>query len=174
MASLCLHVGMTKDMLCVAKAMSPFFRPTGEIANGTCADAVVKTVQVIFKSLKPDMRPVREQIICQHVAFIDVLPFPTLRRNVINSGEAIDLTEFYHDLIDGLIFWGGTAKKSTAGSADGHVSAGTPWESRSWEARTWFLRKYWALLGGEEGELVRQSEWWRNVRGDDTDLWLEV
>lgn len=31
-----------------------------------------------------------------------------------------------------------------------------------------FLKKYWALLGGEDGELIRQSEWWRNIRGDDT------
>ncbi|KAM3483520.1 hypothetical protein MY8738_003063 [Beauveria namnaoensis] len=175
MASLCLHIGITKDMMCVDKAASPFFRPTGEITNGTRADAVVKTVQTIFKSLKPDMRPIREQIIYQHAAFIDVLPFPTLRRNVINSGEAINLTEFYHDLIDGLVCWGGTAdQRSTADSATGDASTGTPWESRSWEARTWFLRKYFTLLGGDEGELVRQSEWWRNVRGDDTDLWLEV
>ncbi|KAM3431825.1 hypothetical protein MY4824_006927 [Beauveria thailandica] len=175
MASLCLHIGMTKDMLCVDKATSPFFRPTGEITNGTKADAVVKTVQTIFKSLKPDMRPIREQITCQHAAFIDVLPFPTLRRNVINSGEAIDLTELYHDLIDGLVCWGGTAdQRSAADSATGDASTGTPWESRSWEARKWFLRKYFTLLGGDEGELVRQSEWWRNVRGDDTDLWLEV
>ncbi len=175
MTSLCLHIGMTKDMLCDDKATSPFFRPTGKIVNGTGADTVVKMVQTIFKTLKPDMRPTREQIIRQHAAFIDVLPFPTLRRNVINSGEAVDLTEFYHDLIDGLICWGGaTDRSSVTDSTTGDIYAATPWDSRSWEARGWFLRKYWALLGGEEGELVRQSEWWRNMRGDDTDLWFKM
>lgn len=175
MASLCQHIGMTKDMLCVEKATSTFFRATGEIVNGTEADTAVKMVQTIFDTLKPDMRPTREQIIYQHAAFIDVLPFPTLRRNVIVGGDAVNLTEFYHDLVDGLVFWGGaTDRKIATVEGGGDVSTGTPWDSRSWEARPWFLRKYWALLGGDEGELVRQSEWWRNVRGDNTDLWLEV
>ena len=30
------------------------------------------------------------------------------------------------------------------------------------------------MLGGEDGELVRQSEWWRNVRGEESDPWLVV
>jgi hypothetical protein len=49
----------------------------------------------------------------------------------------------------------------------GHAVTGNLWDVRSWEAKVWFLKKYWWLLGGEEGELVRQSEWWRSVRGEE-------
>lgn len=76
----------------------------------------------------------------------------------------------------GLICWGGAGvgkrdRNNNNSTARNHLSSGAPWDHRSWEAKPWFLRKYWVLLGGEEGELVRQSEWWRGVRGEEEDLW---
>lgn len=171
----CLHIGITKDMFCSDDAISPFFRPSGETVDDSESDSVVRTNQSIFKTLKQDLRPIREQITIMHRPVIDVLPFPTFRKNLIKSGDAVDEEELYYDLLNGLVCWGGAGVgRRDRDCLTGHISTGTPWDSRSWEARTWFLQKYWALLGGEEGELVRQSEWWRNMRGDETDpcLWL--
>lgn len=169
----CLHIGITEDMFCVDEAISPFFRPSGKTADDSGSESVVRTIQSIFKTLKPDLRPIREQITTMHRPVIDVLPFPTLRKNLIRSGDAVDEEELYHDLLNGLVYWGGAGVgRRDRDCSTGYISTGTPWDSRSWEARTWFLQKYWALLGGEEGELVRQSEWWRNMRGDETDPWL--
>ena len=169
----CLHIGITEDMFCDDDAISPFFRPSGKTVDDTGSDAVVRTIQSIFKTLKQDMRPTKQQITIKHRPMIDALPFPTLRKNWIKNQNTVNEEELYDDLLDGLVCWGGAGiGRRDRDSSTGYTSTGTPWDSRSWEARTWFLQKYWALLGGEEGELVRQSEWWRNVRGDETDPWL--
>jgi hypothetical protein len=131
--------------------------------------ALVKTVQGTFKTLKPDLRPTIEQITVRHHPYIDILPFPMLRNNLITRQEEFDEDEFFHDILVGLVCWGGSGVgKKDRDTSTGYASTGTPWDVRSWEARAWFLKKYWSLLGGEDGELVRQSEWWRGIRGDDT------
>lgn len=169
----CLHIGITQDMFCDEDAISPFFRPSGKTVDDSGVDGVVRTIQNIFKTLKQDVRPIREQITTMHRPMIDVLPFPTLRRNLIKSGDTVDEKELYDDLLNGLVCWGGAGVgRRDRDCSTGYISTGTPWDWRSWEARTWFIQKYWVLLGGEEGELVRQSEWWRNMRGDETDPWL--
>nr|POE74060.1 hypothetical protein CFP56_72364 [Quercus suber] len=170
--SICAHIGITEDMFCDEHAVSPFFRPTGRSLNDTGENSsVVEKVQSIFKVLKQDVRPIREQITHLHRPMIDALPFPTFRKNLIITGTPIDEDEFFHDLLNGLVCWGraGVGRRDYDMST-GHVSTGTPWDCRSWEGRTWFLRKYWTMLGGEEGELVRQSEWWRSTRGEEEDL----
>ena len=167
-----MYVGVTEEMLCADQSLSPFFRSSAEsaedIANMVC------TVQRIFKTLKPDLRPSREQITVKHHPYIDILPFPTLRKNLIAHQEEIDEDEFFNDMLTGLVCWGGAGiGRKDREDSTGYASTGTPWDVRSWEARVWFLTKYRTLLGGEDGELVRQSEWWRSMRGDDT-LDMEV
>ena len=171
----CLHIGITEDMFCDDDAVSPFFRPTSKNADDPGYDRMVKTIQGIYKTLKQDVRPIKEQITTMHSLFIDVLPFPTFRRNLIRSGDAVDEEELYEDLLNGLVCWGGTGVgRRDRDCSTGYTSTGTPWDGRSWEARTWFLQKYWALLGGEDGELVQQSEWWRNMRGDEASPWSGI
>ena len=168
-----LHIGITEEMLCHDDAISSFFRPFSNSIGDSGSDGVVRTIQNIFKSLKPDLRPIKEQIMIRHHPIIDLLPFPTLRRNLITNGNAFHDQELHYDLISGLVCWGGVRRRDDNFSTSNTLT-GTPWDGRSWEARTWFLQKYWVVLGGEEGELVRQSEWWRNMRGEETDLWSGV
>ena len=168
-----LHIGITEGMLCHDDSISPFFRPLNNTIGDSGSDGVVRIIQTIFKSLKPDLRPIKEQIMIGHHPIIDLLPFPTLRRNLIMNRSAIHDQELYYDLITGLVCWGGVGRRDDDSSAS-NISTSTPWDGRSWEARTWFLKKHWVVLGGEEGELVRQSEWWRSMRGEETDLWLGV
>ena len=166
-----MYVGVTEEMICADTSLSPFFCPSAESADDM-VDAIC-TVQRIFKTLKPDLRPNSEQITIEHHPYIDILPFPTLRRNLITHLEEIDEDEFFQDMITGLVCWGGAGiGRKDREESTGNASTGTPWDVRSWEARVWFLQKYWTLLGGEDGELVRQSEWWRSVRGEDTvEVW---
>ena len=169
-----MYVGITEEMLCAEKSLSPFFRSSAELVDDTVKANMICTVQRIFKALKPDLRPSSEQITVKHHPYIDILPFPTLRNNLITHQEEIDEDEFFHDMLTGLVCWGGAGiGRKDREEATGYASTGTPWDVRSWEARVWFLKKYWTLLGREDGELVRQSEWWRSIRGDDT-LNMEV
>ncbi|KAL2870738.1 bZIP transcription factor [Aspergillus lucknowensis] len=163
------HVGIAEDVLCMDEAPSPFFRSDAESADNTVKENIVSTVRELFKkTLKPDLRPNKEQITVKHHPAIDIMPFPTLRKNLIIHQEEYDEDEFFHDFLTGLVCWGGAGiGKRDRDTSTGFVSTGTPWDFRSWEARTWFLKKYWALLGGDEGEIPRQTEWWRSIRGDE-------
>ncbi|PYH85392.1 hypothetical protein BO82DRAFT_351229 [Aspergillus uvarum CBS 121591] len=165
------HIGVNESMLCADESFSPFYRPSAACADELVKANMVGTVQRIFKTLKPDLRPNREQIMIEHHPYIDILPFPTLRRNLLTHQIELDEDEFMDDVISGLVCWGGAGmgKRDRQDSVGRHPT-GTPWDVRSWEAKVWFLKKYWALLGGEDGELVRQSEWWRGLRGEDEEV----
>lgn len=174
----CQAIGLTQETFCEDEGVSPFYRPGsggGAITSGedeTAHDGTVSTVQRIFKTLKPDLRPIKEQITTYHHPCVDVFPFPTLRRNILRGVVLVDEDEFFDDLLQGLVCWAGAGLSRRDRDVNtGRVSSGTPWDSRSWEAKPWFLRKYWILLGGEDGELVRQSQWWRSMRGEDSDIW---
>jgi hypothetical protein len=67
-----LHMGITEDMLCHDDAISPFFRPFSNSIGDSKADDIVRTIQTIFKSLKPDLRPIKEQIMIRHHPIIDL------------------------------------------------------------------------------------------------------
>lgn len=165
-----MHLGIDQEIICADESLSPFFRSTaGSVGADYLVRAnMIKTVQQTFKRLKPDLRPSSEQITIKHHPCIDILPFPTLRKNVIIHQEELDEDELFSDIFTGLVCWGGAGiGKRDLENNTGYASTGTPWDVRSWEAKAWFLKKYWALLGGEDGELVRQSEWWRSIRGED-------
>lgn len=168
MDTLRLHIGLTEEMMCADEIPSPFYRSIRASADATVKENMVGTVQRIFKTLKPDLRPSREQVTVEHSPFIDVLPFQTLRKNLILRQNEVDEDEFLRDMVTGLVCWGGAGPgRMDRNASCGYASTGTPWDNRSWEAKVWFLKKYWSLLGGEDGELVRQSEWWRSIRGED-------
>ncbi|EHK16206.1 uncharacterized protein TRIVIDRAFT_127331, partial [Trichoderma virens Gv29-8] len=162
------YVGIEEGIFCADDSPSPFYRPGLEIADDAMRDRTIGMVQQMFKTLKPDLRPIAEQITVEHHPYIDILPFPTLRRNLIIHQNEIDEDEFLNDTLTGLVCWGGAGTtKRDPDSVTGHAVTGNLWDVRSWEAKVWFLKKYWWLLGGEEGELVRQSEWWQSVRGEE-------
>ncbi|KAH7324873.1 hypothetical protein B0I35DRAFT_171264 [Stachybotrys elegans] len=168
----CLSIGITHSMWCAKDSISPFFRPlpsasspfpTPHMSSGD----IVRSVQNIFQSLKPDLRPCTEQITISHHPYIDILPFPTLRANIILNMDLFDEEELFYDSLYGLICWGSGKFGRNIGACTG---SGTPWEARNWEAKEWFIQKWMFLMGGEDGDLVRQSRWWRTLRGEESGL----
>lgn len=159
------QLGFTDDMMCGVDATSPFYQPRA-MSSGAARD----TVQKSYAHLKLDLRPLEEQFTVKHHPAIDVIPSPTFRRNLLRS-SGFEEGELCYDLLNGLICWGGSRPDHTRPTCSTGSCTGSPWALSSWEARPWFLQKYWDLLGGAEGELVRQSEWWRSLRGDDSDIW---
>jgi hypothetical protein len=172
----CTHLGITEAMICVDDVQNPsiFFRPPSLNMTGvdlTTTAAIVQKTQAIFHILEPDLRPIEEQITTRHHSMIDILPFPTFRKNLITRPWEVNMEELSDDLLNGLICWTGPGLgRKARGRATENGSEGTPWDCRSWEAREWFLKKYWKPLGGEEGELVRQTAWWRRMRGEEDDI----
>ncbi|KAM5351506.1 hypothetical protein ACJ41O_004229 [Fusarium nematophilum] len=150
----CLQLGITHAMFCSDDAISPFFRPYTDAQPG--AGAVVAAVQRGFRALHFDLRPTDRQIVVEHHPFIDVIPFKDIRDNIIHNMDVMDEDEFFHDSLNHLTCWGSVAGAHT----------GSPWDSRSWEASETFLQKWSHIVGGEDGELTRNSRWWRSLRGE--------
>lgn len=115
--------------------------------------------------LSPDLRPTPAQLAVPHHPCFDLVPWPEFRelalRAVAEDPPAFDEEDLCLDVLnDGLICWG-----ASVSSLHGR-GQGSPWDGRSWEAAPWFLEKYASLTGGPRGEMCRNSEWWRGIRGE--------
>jgi hypothetical protein len=139
---------------------SPFFREriSEHDAKAACLSE--------FTALKTHLRPSAAQLLHSHHPYIDVLPFPTFRDRLIKLActeePMIDEDDLCEDLQkDGLICWG-----SSLGGGSAAMGSGAPWDIRSWEAQPWFLKKWWILIGGAEGEIYKQTQWWCEMRGE--------
>ncbi|KAH8901769.1 hypothetical protein GQ53DRAFT_708108 [Thozetella sp. PMI_491] len=152
----CLELGITESMYCSSDSESPFFRPG--ISHSAHQARLVEAVRRIFHSVKPDLRPTPTQITHSHHPYIDIIPFPAIRDALIHRGADVDEDDFFHDCLGGLRCWG------RAGSLQAGTAA--PWDMRNWEASPWFLAKWRHVVGNEDGELSRQSSWWREMRGE--------
>ncbi|EEU34279.1 uncharacterized protein NECHADRAFT_101803 [Fusarium vanettenii 77-13-4] len=110
------------------------------------------------------LRPLASQRSISHHPYIDSLPFPEFRRRALaalsTDPPLLDEDDLCIDLMlnDGLVCWGSMSENG--------MDRGTPWDSRSWEAKGWFLRKWWWLVGGQDGELWQSSTWWASQRGE--------
>lgn len=129
--------------------LSPFYKP-----NATPTD-VASLLPLHASRMPPDLHPTAPQILYPHRPWLDLLPFPTLRKRALTltsmEPPMIDLAELKSDIFfnNGLFCW----------RASGKGGSGHPWDRRSWEAEEWFLRKWWILIGGEEGNVVFQTRW---------------
>ncbi|RGP59156.1 hypothetical protein FSPOR_11536 [Fusarium sporotrichioides] len=150
----CLSLGITRSMYCADEATSPFYR--AHVDSDPNAQAIVASVQRGSRGLHFDLRPTQTQIAVKHHPFIDTIPFKEIRDNIIKYMKPMDEDEFFHDSLNHLTCWGGVNGAHT----------GTPWDARSWEATEEFLQKWSDIVGGKEGELARNSQWWRSLRGE--------
>ncbi|KAF4335102.1 hypothetical protein FBEOM_11026 [Fusarium beomiforme] len=150
----CLSLGITRSMYCSDDAISPFYRAHAD--SDPNSEAIITSVQRGSRTLHFDLRPTRKQIVAKHHPFIDVIPFRDVRDNIIDKMSDTDEDEFFHDSLNHLTCWGGIKNAHT----------GTPWDSRSWEATEEFILKWSDIVGGDEGELARNSRWWRSLRGE--------
>lgn len=153
-------LGLTFEEIIDPATESPFF--SGALTAGNRETAAFTK----FEALKPDLRPTESQIKNSHHPYIDLLPCPMFRQRFVHLATMdppmFDEDEFCQDLEnDGLICWG-----SYVGERNEVTGSGAPWDIRSWEAQPWFLKKWWFLVGGEEGELFQQTRWWHEIRGD--------
>ncbi|KAL4879001.1 hypothetical protein BJY04DRAFT_194555 [Aspergillus karnatakaensis] len=137
--------------------------------------------------------PTETQMRKIHATWINILPFPRMRENLIRREREFDHVEFIRDLV-GLHVGFDTGKFFSLPSATGVGEKGAssqvqvvveheendgvtdgrhglilwdePHRVESWEATPGFLRKWmWTLEGCEE--LIESSNRWRRVRGEE-------
>jgi hypothetical protein len=107
-------------------------------------------------SLPLALRPTRSQCETPHHPWLDLLPDPVMRDNLIRESGAYDEEELCDDLI-GLF--------SASAGRDGLIIWGEPWDPSGWEITKPFL-KHWGWVVRDCDELLRATNYWRHKRGE--------
>lgn len=93
------------------------------------------------------LAPTALQIIKPHMPYVDLLPFPSLRDNLLQANGMINGREIWADLVGGQVrVWGKT-----------------PWDRRGWEVQESFAVKWWWLM---TEEVLEETNFWRVSRGE--------
>lgn len=140
-----LHIGIPLEGLCCDDVISPW-NTFGPKLLDTCPES---------------LRPTELQTEIEHHPWVDLLPIPRLRDNMLRaySSGVIDEDELCIDIL-GLM--------SSQGLDDAYLIVwGEAHDARSWEVSEGFLRKWGWLLKGCS-ELVESTNRWRQQRGETT------
>ncbi|KAF2471874.1 uncharacterized protein BDR25DRAFT_342475 [Lindgomyces ingoldianus] len=141
-------IGLSLEQVMKPDCRSPFYSSSAACLAPT-----------ICNTIPSDLQPTPTQIQFPHHPFLDLLPFPWFRSRVI-ALDALAPSGYSRVELKMDILGGGLNCWKSRGSA-----AGQPWDRKSWEAEPWFLAK-WAWLLEQDGEIERQSKWWRGLRGE--------
>ncbi|TDZ29751.1 hypothetical protein C8035_v004219 [Colletotrichum spinosum] len=111
-----------------------------------------------FVSCPENLRPTRLQLEVAHHPWIDLLPVPRFRDNIIRGclvTRRFDEDDLWYDVVEpkdgqspAMVTWGNN-----------------PWDARGWEATGEFLRKWGFLLEGCE-QILASTNFWRARRGE--------
>jgi hypothetical protein len=143
-------------------------------------------IQPTTSGLPASLLPTRLQMTTEHQTWIDSIPFPNMRDNLIKREAEYDPSDFAWDIIGDLLditihFAPRTVDQAettcTEGTSlpddDGLTTArkglivwGDPQDPGNWEATPGFIQKWrWTMDGCEH--LIRSSNHWRQVRGEE-------
>jgi hypothetical protein len=146
-------------------------------------------ISAFLDSLLPGtLAPAKTQMNCIHATWINLLPFPRMRENLIKWETQFNHSEFIDDMIgcssgvDPGRFFSRPSMTTNKNqmvllqsddiddevtlNRNGLILWDEPHRVESWEATPGFLRKWmWTLEGCEE--LIEASNRWRRVRGEE-------
>ncbi|KAJ4286543.1 hypothetical protein N0V90_013243 [Kalmusia sp. IMI 367209] len=128
------------------EALSPF-----NSAGSRKSDRIIDET-----SLPMDLQPTAVQRAISHHPWLDLLPIPSMRDNLIRAGETYDEERLCLDMKS----YGGMGTGKT-----GLVVWSDPWDSKGWEISETFARDWsWVIQGCEN--LFRSTNYWRAQRGE--------
>lgn len=136
--------------------------------------------------LPENLRPTLLQNTVVHATCIDLIPFPSIRDNLIKQEGRFSWAELAEDLIGHLVdpscFFGPPCQQNPSviedqvlydvdeddptANRNGIIVWGAPHRPESWEVTSGFLRKWgWFLKDCEE--IIESTNHWRLTRGED-------
>ncbi|KAI5926014.1 hypothetical protein F4810DRAFT_657109 [Camillea tinctor] len=126
-----------------------------------------------FKDLPPppdsiphSLRYTELQKTIPHDPWIDIIPWPTLRDNLLRHKGTVDEEDLCMDVAGGLY------EGFDDVEAHGIIIWGEPWSETGWEVTEGFARKWAFLLRGCD-DLIRSTNSYREARGDEK-LFIEA
>lgn len=165
MMAIMSHLGIPPKDFFYEEAVSPFVtlpRQTSMGIEGTMDEAEEAT-RPDCRHVKPNLMPTAVQRTFIHHPCYDAFPWPAFRSKIIVAVSTdpphIDKEELCLDLLHGGIRCWGSTTTSLHGRGDG-----VPWDARSWEVAPWLFEKWEMLTDGRNGEMWRNSSWWRSMR----------
>ncbi|KAK1449319.1 hypothetical protein CMEL01_08634 [Colletotrichum melonis] len=136
-------LGITMPMICDDDCVSPFGSDPMYNANTAW-------------NVPYFLKPTETQLTTIHHPWLDFLPLPRMRDNLIKAGDDWDDEALCLDMVgDG----------DAPSGKGGMILWGEPWDPNSWEVTEDFVEKWrWILEGCEE--IIRSSNYWRAKRGE--------
>ncbi|KAI1637238.1 hypothetical protein F4809DRAFT_327897 [Biscogniauxia mediterranea] len=95
-----------------------------------------------------------------HDPWIDIVPWPAMRDNLLRLGGSVDEDDFCSDMAGGLYEGFDDVERR------GIIIWGEPWSETGWEVSEGFARKWSFLLKGCD-TLIRSTNSYREARGED-------
>jgi hypothetical protein len=116
--------------------------------------------------LPTSLHPTALQCTIPHEDWIDIIPHPGWRDNVIRAVGHFDEDELWSDVIGGLF----EGFPDSDVEHRGVVAWSPPWHVSGWEVSEGFWRKWgWTLDGCEE--VLEATNTWRRKRGEEPLVW---
>jgi hypothetical protein len=109
------------------------------------------------RSVPFSLKPTDLQLCVSHHPWIDILPWPEIRDNLLRRDEnSYDKKELCRDL---------RGFQAVADGRGGMIVWGDPWDPRGWEITEAFALKWpWVVNGCHE--VLESTRRWRTVRGE--------
>ncbi|UPL00052.1 hypothetical protein LCI18_010986 [Fusarium solani-melongenae] len=159
-----------KDLL---KLVGSFISPMGDaLRSQKTTECEISVFRQTRQSMPTCLQPTQLQMNLPHPTWIDALPFPKFRDNLLRRQNSFHHGQFLSDLVGYLTYApiivseGVPVVDETDDIGNGLILWGEPFSQENWEFSPEFLIKWaWAVVGCEE--LVQSSNRWRTVRGED-------
>ncbi|KAJ0416977.1 hypothetical protein BJY00DRAFT_303787 [Aspergillus carlsbadensis] len=136
-------------------AQSPFGVPSAAKSAYTDVDR-----------LPVSLRPTAIQLSTPHHPWLDLLPFPQLRDNLIRIEDSLDDAQLCFDMCGRGSAAGVPDKRlGNAGGETGVIVWRDPWDPTGWEVTETFLRR-WGWVLRDCTEVMRATDGWRRARGE--------
>lgn len=124
------------------------FRLNNEILAIDCSRLVPSINIKPSTPTPPASTPTLLQTTKPHLPYIDLIPFPLFRDDILRACEVVQSEDFWHDMVSGkLKVWGQT-----------------PWDRRGWEMHEDFVAKWWWVIAED---MLEETNFWRVSRGKD-------
>ncbi|KAJ9138092.1 hypothetical protein NKR23_g8671 [Pleurostoma richardsiae] len=120
-------------------------------------------------TVPPSLVPTELQCTVPHESWVDIIPHPVWRDNVLRALGNFDEDDLWSDVIGGL-FEGFPASEV---ERRGVIAWSPPWDASGWEISKGFWRKWgWSLRGCEE--VLEATNRWRRHRGEEPLVFEDV
>ncbi|KAF3394120.1 hypothetical protein F1880_004832 [Penicillium rolfsii] len=124
-----------------------------------------KLFQINEAALPPALRPTLIQRSIPHHPWLDLIPIPKMRDNLILAGDSIDDVKLCHDICGNVASKLDAKRSAEAKGETGLIVWKDPWDPSGWEVTETFLQN-WSWILRDCWDLFRSTNTWRRKRGE--------